>query len=62
MSEGYEKFFEKMKDYRVESKFFENQESFEIEELYQAFKARFMDEVLELAVYGAESEFLEDLG
>ena len=43
--EGYEKFFNKMVDYRIETRFYENGESFEVEELYQAFKARLIAEL-----------------
>jgi len=40
-----EQFFARMQDYRVETRFYENGESFEVEELYQAFKARMLREV-----------------
>ena len=36
----YEKFFNRMEDFRIETRFYDNGESFEIEELYQAFKER----------------------
>ena len=41
----YEEFFKSMEDYRIETRFYENGGSFEIEELYQAFKARLIDEL-----------------
>jgi len=39
------KFFKKMEDYRIISRFYENQESFSVEEMYQAFKERLIDEL-----------------
>ena len=39
------KFFKKMEDYRIISRFYENQESFSVEEIYQAFKERLIDEL-----------------
>ena len=43
--EDYNEFFKRMEDYRIETRFYENCASFEIEALYQAFKARSYDEL-----------------
>lgn len=37
----WQKFFEEHKDYQVETYFYENRNSFSLEEMYQAFKARY---------------------
>jgi hypothetical protein len=42
----YEKFFSRMADYTIESRFYENGESFQVEELYEAFKARLIHELV----------------
>lgn len=39
-----ERFFYDMRDYRVVSKFYENEQTFSVEDLYQAFKGRFYEE------------------
>lgn len=38
-------FFNDLEDYRVSSRFFENENTFTIEEMYQAFKQRLMVEL-----------------
>jgi hypothetical protein len=41
----WESFFDEHKDYVVTARFYENSNGFTVEELYQAFKARLLDEV-----------------
>lgn len=41
----YTEFFNRFEDYSVRTTFYENTEDFTIEELYQVFKARLMNEV-----------------
>ena len=47
MESDYKKFFEKMEDQRIRSNFYEHDESFTVEELYHAFKARLIAELIE---------------
>lgn len=42
----WEKFFKEHEDYTVAAGFYENRRDFSLEDLYQAFKARLMAEVL----------------
>ena len=41
----YSEFFDRMAGSKFETRFYENDESFQIEELYQAFKARVYSEL-----------------
>lgn len=41
----WEKFFLEHEDYRLTVSFYENRRSFSLEDLYQAFRARMMQEV-----------------
>ena len=52
--EDYSEFFKRMEDYRIESRFYENGASFEIEELYQAFKARVYEELKDKIIGDAQ--------
>lgn len=46
MIADYQQFFSDMDDFRIEGRFYENGQSFTIEELYQAFKARMIAELV----------------
>lgn len=41
----WEIFFRRLADYNFETRFYEQGECFEVEELYQAFKARMLAEI-----------------
>ena len=44
----YKEFFNRLEDYKFEGRFYDNGQSFTAEELYQAFKARLIDELKEV--------------